>query len=67
MSVPRWQGEMRMKLERLETLYHGHGSVHYKGELYDIADVNKSKQTAQISRVGSMLEPLKVVKASELD
>lgn len=56
-----------MKFERLEALYHGHGPVHYKGKLYDIADVNKSKQTAQISRVGSMLEPLKVVKASELD
>lgn len=67
MSVPRWQGEMRMKFERLEALYHGHGSVHYKGELYEIVDVNESKQTAQISRVGSMLEPLKVVKASELD
>ena len=56
-----------MKFERLEALYHGHGPVHYKGELYDIADVNKSKQTAQIRRGGSMLEPLKVVKASELD
>lgn len=56
-----------MTFERLEALYHGHGSVHYKGELYEIVDVNESKQTAQISRVGSMLEPLKVVKASELD
>lgn len=60
-------GVVRMTFERLEALYHGHGSVHYKGELYEIVDVNESKQTAQISRVGSMLEPLKVVKASELD
>lgn len=56
-----------MKFERLEALYHGHGPVHYKGELYEIVDVNESKQTAQISRVGSMFEPSTIVKASELD
>ena len=51
-----------MKFERLEALYHGHGPQHYKGHINEIAAENKSKQTAQISRVGSMLEPLKVVK-----
>ena len=29
-----------MTFERLEALYRGHGSVHYKGELYEIVDVN---------------------------
>ena len=56
-----------MTFERLEALYHGHGSVHYNGELYDIVDINDEKQTAQISRVGSMFEPSTIVKASELD
>ena len=67
MSVPRWQGEMRMKFERLEALYHGHGPVHYNGELYEIVDVNATMRTAQISRGGSMFETAKEVSAEELD
>ena len=45
-----------MKFERLEALYHGHGPVHYNGELYEIVDVNATMRTAQISRVGSMFD-----------
>lgn len=63
MSAPRWQGEMRVKFERLEALYHGHGPVHCNGELYEIVDV----RTAHISRVGSRLETAKEVSAEELD
>lgn len=56
-----------MKFERLEALYHGHGPVHYNGELYEIVDVNATMRTAQISRVGSMFETAKEVSAEELD
>lgn len=56
-----------MKFERLKALKRGKGYVHYNGELYDIVDINDEKQTAQISRVGSMFEPPIIVKASELD
>lgn len=56
-----------MKFKRLKALYEANANVHYKGELYDIVDINDEKQTAQISRVGSMFEPSTIVKASELD
>ena len=56
-----------MKFERLKALYDARANVHYNGELYDIVDINDEKQTAQISRVGSMFEPSTIVKASELD
>lgn len=56
-----------MTFERLEALYHGHGSVHYKGELYEIVDVNESKQTAQIVEVGAMLQPAIEKKVEELE
>ena len=56
-----------MKFERLEALYHGHGPVHYNGELYEIVDVNATMRTAQISRVGSMFETAKEVSAEKLD
>lgn len=56
-----------MKFERLEALYHGHGPVHYKGELYKIVDVNESKQTAQIVEVGALFRPAIEKKAEELD
>ena len=56
-----------MKFERLKALKRGKGYVHYNGELYDIVDINDEKQTAQISRVGSMFPDIEEVKVSELD
>lgn len=56
-----------MKFERLKALKRGKGYVHYNGELYGIVDINDEKQTAQISRVGSMFETAKEVSAEELD
>ena len=54
MSAPRWQGEMRMKFERLEALYNAGANVHYDGKLCEIISVNKLKQTAQVVEDGQM-------------
>lgn len=67
MSVPRWQGEMRMKFERLKALYEANANVHYKGKLCEIISINKLKQTAQVAEVGSMFPDIEEVKVSELD
>lgn len=67
MSAPRWQGEMRMKFERLKALKRGKGYVHYKGKLCDIISINEMKQTAQVAEVGQMFPDIDEVKASELD
>ena len=56
-----------MKFERLKALYDARANVHYKGKLCEVISINALKQTAQISRVGSMFEPPIIVKASELD
>lgn len=56
-----------MTFERLEALYHGHGSVHYKDELYEIVDVNTTMRTAQIVEVGALIRPVEEVKAEELE
>ena len=67
MSVPRWQGEMRMKFERLKALYEANANVHYKGKLCEVISVNALKQTAQVAEVDQMFPPVVEVKASELD
>lgn len=67
MSVPRWQGEMRMKFERLEALYNAGANVHYDGKLCEIISVNKLKQTAQVAEVDQIFPDIYEVKASELD
>ena len=40
-----------MTFERLEALYHGHGPVHYKGELYEIVDLVAHKYYSDKPRV----------------
>ena len=67
MSAPRWQGEMRMKFERLKALYEANANVHYKGKLCEVISVNALKQTAQVAEVDQMFPPVVEVKASELD
>lgn len=67
MSVPRWQGEMRMKFERLEALYEANANVHYKGKLCEVISINALKQTAQVAEVDQMFPPVVEVKASELN
>lgn len=67
MSVPRWQGEMRMKFERLKAMYDNGGTVHYKGKLYEVVGINELKQTAQIVEVGALFRPAIEKKAEELD
>ena len=67
MSAPRWQGEMRMKFERLKALYEANANVHYKGRLCEVISVNALKQTAQVAEVDQMFPPVVEVKASELD
>lgn len=67
MSAPRWQGEMRMKFERLEALYEAEANVHYKGKLYEVKGVNEANQTALISEVGALFAEPREVKAGELD
>lgn len=67
MSALRWQGEMRMKFERLEALYHGGATVHYQGKLCEIISINKLKQTAQVAEVDQIFPDIYEVKASELD
>lgn len=67
MSVPRWQGEMRMKFERLKALYEANANVHYKGKLCEVISINALKQTAQVAEVDQMFPPVVEVKASELN
>ena len=67
MSALRWQGEMRMKFERLKALYEANANVHYKGKLCEVISVNALKQTAQVAEVDQMFPPVVEVKASELD
>lgn len=67
MSAPRWQGEMRMKFERLEALYEANANVHYKGKLCEVISINALKQAAQVAEVDQMFPPVVEVKASELD
>lgn len=67
MSVPRWQGEMRIKFERLEALYNAGANVHYDGKLCEIISINKLKQTAQVAEAGQMFAIPDEVKASELE
>lgn len=56
-----------MKFERLKAMYDNGANVHYKGKLCEVIGINELKQTAQISRVGSMFEPPVEVKVEELD
>lgn len=67
MSAPRWQGEMRMKFERLKALYEANANVHYKGKLCEVISINALRQTAQVAEVDQMFPPVVEVKASELD
>ncbi len=67
MSAPRWQGEMRMKFERLKALYEAGANVHYKGKLCEIIGINYLNHTVQVAEVDKMFPDIYEVKASELN